>query len=230
MVPARGGSKGVPLKNIASFHGRPLIEWTAKLIETLIFLDRAIVSTDHPEIERVANEVSLDTPFLRPQEISGDRASDFDVLDHALREMETIDQCTYDIVLMLQPTSPYRKTDQIRQVVEKLIDEDLDSVVTVSVAPLTFHPWKQFKVNDDRLEYFDPAGGKVVARQELFPTYYRNGIAYAVSRDCLIDQKKVIGSVTAPFLIDHEFINIDSHEDFQRGSLMPTPVFGCQTR
>lgn len=225
VVPARGGSKGVPLKNLVLFHGRPLIEWTAELIGTLDFLDQAIVSTDHEQIANIAEKAGLKRPFLRPPDLSGDRVSDFAVLEHALREMESADGCEYDVVLMLQPTSPYRKTREIYDVVDSLIRGDFDSVVTVSKTPLTFHPWKQFAINNERLEYFDPLGASVVARQDLSSTYYRNGVAYAVSRDCLINQKKVIGSNSAPLLIDHDFINIDSREDFEKGEKLGPPDF-----
>jgi len=225
VVPARGGSKGVPLKNIVLFHGRPLIEWTAELIGTLEFLDRAIVSTDHEQIANIAEKAGLKSPFLRPTDLSGDRVSDFAVLEHALREMESADSCEYDVVLMLQPTSPYRKTRGIYDVVDSLIRGNFDSVVTVSKTPLTFHPWKQFEIKDERLEYFDPAGASVIARQDLSSTYYRNGVAYAVSRDCLINQKKVIGSNSAPLPIDHDFVNIDSLEDFEKSERLGPPNF-----
>lgn len=225
VVPARGGSKGIPQKNITLFHERPLIEWTAEFIQKLPFLDRSIVSTDSKEIAEVAELCGLDSPFMRPSHLSGDRISDYDVLIHALEAVEEIDQNQFDVVVMLQPTSPFRKVADVTKVVEKLVSLELDSVVTVSKTPLSFHPLKQFVLKDERLEYFDEMGQTVVARQDLYPTYFRNGVAYAVTRECLIKQKKVIGKNSGLHLIQHEFINIDSVEDIEKGESMSPPSF-----
>ena len=225
VVPARGGSKGIPQKNITLFHGRPLIEWTAEFIHKLRFLDRSVVSTDSKEIATVARRSGLASPFLRPEHLSGDRISDYDVLLHALEAVEKIDQIRFDIVVMLQPTSPFRQVADVTKVVEKLVTLGLDSVVTVSKTPLSFHPLKQFVLNDGKLEYFDRAGASVIARQDLNPTYFRNGVAYAVTRECLIKQEKVIGENSGLYLIQHEFINIDSVEDIEKGESMAAPQF-----
>ena len=147
--------------------------------------------------------------------------SDYEVLVHALSEMERIDQCRYEVVLMLQPTSPFRTVADIKKVLKELIDGNLDSVVTVSETPLSFHPLKQFVIEKDRLQYFDEKGKSIIARQDLSPTYFRNGVAYAVTRDCLINQKTVIGKNSAAHVITQHFINIDSEADFEKGESMP---------
>ena len=106
VVPARGGSKGVPMKNIHPLCGEPLIAHTARLINSIDLFDRAVVSTDHDRIKNAAVAAGLDAPFTRPTEWSGDCVGDYDVLRHALMEMERLDVTLYDVVVMLQPTSP----------------------------------------------------------------------------------------------------------------------------
>ena len=102
VCPARGGSKGIPLKNLVPFLGVPLVAVVGRLVSEIPMIDRAVVSTDHAEIARVARESGLDAPFMRPEEISGDQISDAQVLLHALEEMERIDGVVYDLVIMLQ--------------------------------------------------------------------------------------------------------------------------------
>ena len=223
VVPARGGSKGIPLKNIAMFHSRPLIEWTASFIQGLNFVDRSVVSTDHPEIARVSERAGLPSPFIRPVDLSGDSVSDADVLIHALFKMEEIDDCIYDVILMLQPTSPFRKATEVRRMIDKLVEEGLDSVVTVSETPLSFHPLKQLVVLDGHLEFFDERGKGVVARQQLTPVYHRNGVAYAMTRSCLVDQNAVIGANGTAHIVRYNVVNIDSYQDLNDGERLPRP-------
>ena len=120
VVPARGGSKGIKLKNLREIHGVSLVARVGHVVQKLPVLDRAVVSTDHEEIARAAEAAGLDAPFRRPEEISGDRIGDLDVLTHALETMEAIDGTTYDIVVMLQPTSPSRQPEHVHDCIAKL--------------------------------------------------------------------------------------------------------------
>lgn len=217
VVPARGGSKGVPGKNIRPVLGTPLIAYTARVLRECAFVDRAVVSTDSPEIARVAEAEGLAAPFLRPAHLAGDRVGDWDVLVHALAEMEGQDRTAYDVVLMLQPTSPLRTPDRLREVLEKLLRENLDAVWTVSETDLKFHPLKQLHVGaGGKLEYYDPAGAAIVARQQLHPLYHRNGVAYALTRSCLLEQKKMLGDRSGAVVIREPVVNIDTLADFAR--------------
>jgi len=146
VVPARGGSKGIPLKNIQPLAGKPLLSYTAEVVRQIPMIDRSVASTDHQEIANVAAEAGLDVPFFRPPEISGDRIGDWDVLFHALQELETRDGVKYDIILMLQPTCPLRKPSHVMMTIEKLVAEGFDSVWTVSETDSKHHPLKQFNV------------------------------------------------------------------------------------
>jgi CMP-N-acetylneuraminic acid synthetase len=217
IVPARGGSKGVKLKNIHPLLGVPLVARVGALVRELGYFDRAIVSTDHPEIAKVAQASGLEVPFLRPDKLSGDFIGDYEVLTHALVEMERLDRVCYDVVVMLQPTSPLRKADHVTATLTKLISEEWDAVWTVSMTDSKYHPLKQLRLEKDgQLEYYDSRGGQIIARQQLDTLYHRNGAAYAFTRNCLLEQKTNKGKRTAGFLIQDPMISIDTLEDFER--------------
>ena len=138
-----------------------------------------IVSTDHEEIAQVAERAGLPAPFRRPAHLSGDRIGDWDVLTHALQEMEKQDAVQYDIVLMLQPTSPLRKKEHVLETLDLLIKGNYDSVWTVTETSNKFHPLKALSVKNGAMTYFDQRGPSIIARQQLEPVYHRNGVAYA---------------------------------------------------
>jgi CMP-N,N'-diacetyllegionaminic acid synthase len=217
VVPARGGSKGVPLKNLRPVGGVPLVARVSHLVRELGWIDRAVVSTDHPEIAAVAREAGLDAPFMRPPELSGDRIGDIPVLQHALQATEEVDGCTYDIILMLQPTSPLRRPEHVTATVEKLVCGGYDAAWTVNPTDLKYHPLKQLAINaDGSVSLWDPAGENIIARQQLGAIYHRNGAAYALSRDCLIRQGTLLGERSAAVVLDEPMLSIDTEEDFAR--------------
>lgn len=216
VVPARGGSKGIPLKNLQPVNGIPMVALVGSVLAELPEIDRAIVSTDHDEIARIAEAAGIAAPFRRPESLSGDKISDIEVLSHALESCEKIDGVKYHIVLMLQPTSPLREASHVRECLKKLIEDDWDAVWTVSMTDPKNHPLKQLVLDSNsRLEYFDNAGSEIVARQQLNPVYHRNGIAYAFTRDCILNQKTIKGARTAAVVIKGEHISIDTMWDLQ---------------
>jgi len=216
IVPARGGSKGIELKNIRQLNGIPLVALVGRIVRQLDYYDRAVVSTDHPDIARVARESGLDVPFMRPESISGDMVSDWDVLHHALMATEEDDGETYDIIIMLQPTSPFRKPEHVTAIVKKLIEGNFDSVWTISETDSKSHPLKQFVLNGELIEYYDPINGpKIVARQQLPPVYHVNGLAYAFTRECLLNQETKKGKKTSAVVIKETIVNIDTEFDFE---------------
>ena len=220
VCPARGGSKGIPLKNLQTFHGVPLVARVGHLVAEIPEIDRAIVSTDHEEIAKVAKESGLDAPFYRPDSLSGDRISDLEVLSHALIETERLDEVHYDIVVMLQPTSPLRRAKHVLDTIQMLIDGDWDAVWTVSETDSKNHPLKQLTVNNDQLDYYDQAGKKIIARQQLIPVYHRNGVAYAIRRSCLLDQQSIKGKRTGALVLQENMVSIDTHWDLELAELI----------
>ncbi|MBW2504362.1 MAG: acylneuraminate cytidylyltransferase family protein [Deltaproteobacteria bacterium] len=215
VCPARGGSKGIPNKNLKPFLGIPLVARVGHLVKEIAVVDRAIVSTDSDEIARVAKEAGLDAPFYRPDDLSGDRISDLQVLTHALLEMERLDNVVYDIIVMLQPTSPLRTVVHVKDTIQMLVDGNWDAVWTVSETDSKNHPLKQLTVENGQLDYYDPAGKQVIARQQLVPVYHRNGVAYAIRRRCLLEQKSISGERTGALVLKENLVSIDTLWDLE---------------
>lgn len=214
VVPARGGSKGVKLKNLREVGGVPLVAQAGRVTSALAYIDRAIVSTDHDGIAEVAEQSGLAAPFRRPEDISGSIISDWQVLSHALTEMEALDGVIYDIIVMLQPTSPGRKPEHVTATIDHLVKGGFDAVWTVSETDSKAHPLKQLTVGETgALAYYDPAGANIIARQQLTPVYHRNGIAYAITRQCLMEQKSIMGEKPGAVVIEGNLPNIDTEID-----------------
>ena len=215
IIPARGGSKGIKLKNIRKINGIPLIGYVGSIIKNTKIFDNAVVSTDSEKVAKVAKKYGLEVPFYRPKIISGDYVSDFDVLDHALKKSESIYNKRFNIIVMLQPTSPLRKPIHIKKAVDKLIDRKFDSVWTISKSDTKNHPYKQLKLNEDEISLYDRKGLKIIARQQLQDLYYRNGVAYVFTRDCLIKYKTIMPKNIGALLIKDKMVSIDTEWDLK---------------
>src|SRR5712691_4805436 len=171
VVPARGGSKGIQLKNLREVGGRSLVARAGDVIRHVPEIDRAVVSTDHEGIAWAAEEAGIVAPFRRPELLCGDRIADLEVLTHALEATEAIDGQPYDIIVMLQPTSPLRMAADVSATIRMLVDGGWDAVWTVSQTETKAHPLKQLTISGGALDYYDPAGAEIVARQQLTPVY-----------------------------------------------------------
>jgi CMP-N,N'-diacetyllegionaminic acid synthase len=214
VVPARGGSKGIPLKNLREVGGRSLVARVGDVISEVAEIDRAVVSTDHDAIASAAEAAGIAAPFRRPEPLSGDQIGDIDVLKHALTATEAIDRKRYDIVVMLQPTSPLRTAADVSATIRMLVEGGWDSVWTVSPTDTKAHPLKQLAVSGAGvLDYYDPRGAEIVARQQLEPLYLRNGIAYAITRECLLEQHGIKGKRSGALVTEGEHVSIDTEWD-----------------
>ena len=229
VVPARGGSKGIRLKNLRPICGVPMVARVGDIVAKVPDIDRAVVSTDHDEIARVAEAAGLAAPFRRPAAISGDRIADWQVLDHALGECERLDGVTYDVVVMLQPTSPLRRPEHVVATIEKLVNEGWDAVWTVSESDSKAHPLKQLVVEQSGLSLFDPRGAEIIARQQLEPVFHRNGIAYAMTRECLTEGQAIKGPRTGALILDGHFVSIDTEWDIELVEFILKRQAGCGT-
>jgi len=214
IVPARGGSKGVPRKNVRMLGGRPLLAYTAAAAAGSGVCDRVVLSTDDPEIAAVGRACGLDVPFLRPVELATDESPMLPVLQHVL-EMLARESWHPDIVLVLQPTSPLRQPDHIRRAVEQLRDTRADSVVTVVELPRHLSPDYVMRIADGRLRPFLADGAGVTRRQDARPAYVREGTVYACWRETIERFGNIYGNDCRPLLMDpHESLSIDSLDDW----------------
>jgi len=214
VVPARGGSKGLPRKNLAHVGGVPLVARVGAVVGSCPSIDRSVVSTDDEEIAAVAVGSGLDAPFRRPADLSGDHIGDVDVLQHALAATEAHDGMHYDIVVMLQPTAPLRRPEEVEGAIRMLVEADLDAVWTVSPTDGMDHPMKQLRMEDGLLVYDHPEGGTFVSRQLLSPLWTRNGVAYVLRRRTL-DAGMLLGARTGAHVTDGPLVDIDGPLDIE---------------
>lgn len=215
IVPARGGSKGIRLKNLRVVGGQSLLARTLGLASSLPEISQVCVSTDHPDIKAAALEFDGVTVVDRPEELSGDRVADSPVLKHALEATEALLDMRFDIVLMLQVTSPLRDARDIRECLEALANDDGDAAWTVSPTELHFHPLKQLVVDDaGNMDLYDSLGLEIVARQQLTPVFHRNGSCYALRRDFLMSSDTLFSPGRSKAIISQGVrVNIDTEED-----------------
>lgn len=209
VVPARSGSKGIPDKNMQPIAGASLIAWAARCLAELDWLDASVISTDSPAYAREAEAHGLRAPFLRPDELASDTAGAVDTITHALLESERLDGVSYDIVLIIEPTSPLRMPSDIERCTDLLIEREVGSVIAVSVLPSKYHPHKVFSMQDGAISFYEECGAAVVNRQELGELYWRNGVCYALSRSTLLERRRIVDSDTLGVVIDRPVVNID---------------------
>jgi CMP-N,N'-diacetyllegionaminic acid synthase len=220
VVPARGGSKGLPGKNLRRVGGKSLVALAGEVAAEVSMIDRRVVSTDSEEIAEEARKADLDVPFMRPLHLSGCQVADWPVLTHALAATEQIDRKVYDIVVMLQPTSPLRTAADVFRTIRMLVDGQWDAVWTVSQTDSKAHPLKQLTVQDGVLDYWEQRGSQIVARQQLEPVYHRNGVAYAITRNCLVAQGTLKGIRTGAYIVQGEHVSIDTEWDLELVELL----------
>ena len=214
IVPARGGSKGVPGKNVRPLAGRTLLEYTARAARESGVLDRVILSTDSPEIADTGRRAGLDVPFMRPATLASDDTPMLPVIQHALESLAR-DGWSPDMIVLLQPTSPLRRPDHIRAAVTTLRDTKADSVVTVVEIPRHLSPDYVMRIDGGRLQPFLPEGARVTRRQDARPAYCRDGTVYAFWRATIERFGGIYGEDCRPLLIDaRESLSIDSPADW----------------
>jgi CMP-N-acetylneuraminic acid synthetase len=214
VIPARGGSKGIPKKNIVDLGGKPLIHHTIEAALRSQLLLRCVVSTDDSEIAELARAAGADVPFMRPAELSSDAALSLPVVLHALNHVEHLEVKKYDAVILLQPTAPFRTSEDIDACLHLLFDSGADSVVSV-VDVCGYHPLRMKRIVADRLvNYVDQGFEDMRPRQSLPKVYIRNGSIYAIQRDALVNQNTLVGADARPYIMPADrSINIDNHID-----------------
>ena len=222
LIPARGGSKGIPRKNIRSFAGYPLIAWSIAAAKQATCVTRIIVSTDDEEIATVAREYSAETPFLRPPEFAQDQTTDLPVFEHALQWFDENEGYLPDIVIQLRPTSPIRPRDCIDNAVKILMEhEDADCVR--GVVPAGQNPFKMWRFAGEGqpmkplLEVEGIAEPYNAPRQILPPVYWQTGHIDAIRVSTIKQKKSLTGDVIYPLVIDPRYtVDIDTLSDWAK--------------
>ncbi|MEC5396313.1 acylneuraminate cytidylyltransferase family protein [Uliginosibacterium sp. H1] len=198
LITARGGSKGLPGKNIRMLRGKPLLAWTADVAKASVYLDALVLSTDSEEIAEVGRRHGVSVPFLRPPELASDTATSVDVVEHALQFLAEQGQ-RFDLIALLEPTSPLRETKDIDSALALMRDSRADSVVSVCSAE-SIHPAFMFGMSDRGLLHStQPGGFKVLRRQELEPLFFLEGTMYASRIDTLLADRTFCQANTAGY-------------------------------
>jgi CMP-N-acetylneuraminic acid synthetase len=217
VIPARGGSKRTPRKNIRPLGGKPLINWSIHLAKKVFEPSEILVTTDDKEIAAIAQNESVLVPWLRPQILSTDSAKSSDVIIHAIDWYEK-ENGLIDGAILLQPTSPFRSEKTLRDAIELFEKNNQKSVVTVSLS--NSHPSWCFKIEDNRLVPFLSNNHSDRRSQGLDKSFSVNGLVYIISPSEIRQNQNFVGPDTIPLLVssEKEAIDIDSEFDFKLAS------------
>ncbi len=215
VITARGGSKGIPGKNIKSLGGKPLIAYTIEVAKRSKLITHLIVSTDDEQIAAVCREYGAEVPFIRPKELAQDNTPHLPVMQHATDFMEKKLGITFDIVVILQPTSPFRTVEDLDDTIQKLIDAGAESAVSVCEIEGRHHPMKVKKLEGDRILPYT-IDENVTRRQDLPVAYKRSGAVYAFKRDVLMKENRTFfdGHVVGYIVPALRSIDIDTPLDW----------------
>ncbi len=214
IVPARGGSKGVPGKNVRPLAGRSLLDYVAQAARESGVIDRIVLSTDAEDVAEAGRAAGLDVPFMRPAALAADDTPMLPVLQHAIDRVSE-GGWVPDIVVLLQPTSPLRRPEHIRHALDLLRSSGADSVVTVVEVPKHLSPDYVMRIEAGALKPFLPEGARVARRQDVRPAYSRDGTVYAFRRTTLERFASIYGEDCRPIVIDAaESLSIDTPADW----------------
>ncbi len=213
VIPARSGSKGIKDKNIQKCGHDTLLRLSVKQCLKLNLNADIYVSTDSKKYINHIKDLIDNPPFLRPKNISGDLVGDIEVILHALYECEKYYKTKYSCVVMIQPTSPLRKSKDILGTINAIINEGFDSAITCQKVDKKYHPLKALQNNDKGfLDHFIDNPNEIIARQQLKSTYIRNGASYSITPKQLIEGKTFF-KCKSKLIITEDLVSIDTLEE-----------------
>jgi CMP-N-acetylneuraminic acid synthetase len=222
IIPARGGSKGIPKKNITPLQGKPLIQYTIEAAQNSSHIDKVFLSSDNDEIISTAKELGLESDYIRPHHLADDHAGTVDVVLDALRWLKETQAYTPDILLLLQPTSPLRTSKDIDDAIDQFKQDNKNSLV--SVHEMIEHPYECVQdIETDRWSYLSQQPANATRRQDYKKGfYYINGAIYLVNVDFLTKEKKFIKENGTSFYImpSERGIDIDEPVDLCKAEVL----------
>ena len=218
IIPARGGSKGLPRKNVRLLNNKPLIYYTIREALGSKSLDRIIVSTEDKEITELAKAYGAEV-ITRPAELAKDDTPILSVFQHAIQHLEEVEHYHPEVIVILQPTSPLRIAEDIDGVIEKFLQTDCDSVV--SVCEVECPPQWMYTLKGDRLQPVIKEEKKTFRQQDVPEAYRLNGTVYVTHRDVIMKQNTVMGNDTRAYIMPLErSIDIDTETDFKLAEVL----------
>ena len=214
LIPARGGSKGVPKKNIKMIGGKPLLAHSIEFALSISEIDRVFVSTDSQEIADTALEHGAEVPFLRPADLADDSTPMYDTVKHFIDFLRG-QKINYEYLALLQPTSPFRRRSDFMAAFNTMLTEsEIDSVVSLDKVPIHFSPDFLMRIDGGVVKPFMGAKVPIARRQDSTPAYARNGQFYLGRISSFSDDKAIYGDRSVPFITSHEAVNIDTVDDW----------------
>lgn len=219
IIPARGGSKGLPRKNIKELCGKPLIAYTIEAAKESKLTNRVIVSTDDEEIACISKKYGAEIPYFRPKELSSDSSPTIDAILHMVGYLKESEGYNPDYILLLQCTSPLRNSKSIDESIKKLITSEFDALVSVCESEV--NPYWSNIFDGDKLKYFIEEGKKINRRQDLPKVYRLNGAIYLIKTEALKAYRTFEpNSLTGYIMDEHSSIDIDTELDFKIAELI----------
>ena len=208
IIPARGGSRSIPMKNIAKLAGKPLMAYSIETARQSELISRVIVSTDSEKIADVAKSCDAEVPFMRPAELAKDDTKDLPVFEHALKWLADEENYEPEIIVQLRPTTPLRRPRDVDAAIDLLIqNQDADSVRCVS--PPVQNPYKMWTINDSYLkplidtEIPEPYNQP---RQALPTVYWQSGYIDVIRRETILDKESMTGDKILPYVLEQRFV------------------------
>lgn len=228
IIPARGGSKSIPSKNITLVGGKPLLDWTVSAARAALSIDRVIVSTDSPAIAEVARAYGAEVPFLRPAELAQDDTPGIAPILHAAQWLKERQSYVPDYVMCLQPTSPLRTFEDIEAVLQMARERQAEAVI--SVTPVDQHPrWMKTISEDGILHDYATSASPVTRRQDLPPVYALNGAIYLIRFDLLMQNQSLYADQTLAYIMPAErSLDIDTPWELYLADLVLKDKIECK--
>ena len=225
IIPARGGSKGIPGKNIKMLAGKPLLQYTWEVASKSTLLSKVILSTEDDAIIEVGKSLGIDIPFKRPSNLSNDKSPTLGVIQHALEFYKDKGE-EFDAICLLQVTSPFRTVAFLDGAIETFTKAETDSLISVLEVPHEFNPHWTFKANENN-ELNISTGEQIIIsrRQDLPKAYHRDGSIYLTKSNTILNDNSLFGNSIAYTISNREtHVNIDTIEDWKKAEAI------CKTK
>ncbi len=218
VIPARGGSKGIPRKNVRPLCGKPLIGYSIEAGRSSTLIDTVVVSTEDEQIAEISTQYGAEV-IKRPPQLARDHTPSLPVLQHVIRYLADADNLRPEVIVLLQPTSPLRTAADVDTAIRMFLDRGCDSVVSVCEVE---HPLEwMYTISSDRLEPVVTGGDRVARRQDALRVYRLNGAVYVTSRDAIMNESRLLGSDTRAYIMPLErSIDIDTEIDLKLAELL----------
>jgi len=215
LIPARGGSKGLPGKNIRMLCGKPLIAWSIEKARKSRYVDTVVVSTDSPEIATLSKKFGAEVPFQRPADLADDHAPTFGAVKHVLDYYRDVDHREFSYTVLLEPTSPLREDDDVDRMLELLDGHEKEFDSIVSIGQVSEHPSIMKRLRGERMEPYCSELSQTTRRQDTAPAYFPYGVAYIAKTISLLNEKTFYTRNCMSFLIRrYQNYEIDDIYDF----------------